>query len=240
MRWYACVLLLSIACGCAEQNPPTAPPAPEQHAAISGTVVATMDARSYTYVQIDTGAETLWAAGPKTPISVGDTVTLAPGTLMRDYHSETFDRTFAQIYFVPAINADTCPAPHAAPQGSTPPAPAALAAELQPLPGGYTIAALRQQRDQLDGMQVAVRGVITKVNEQIMGRNWVHLQDTATDGADLTVTTTQPAAAGQTVIVRGTLACDRDFGYGYTYDILVENAQLTIEHASHEAKTQTD
>jgi len=245
MRRYVCLLFVVLLWGCTEQNPPPAPPASDQGAAISGKVLATMDARSYTYVQIDTGAETVWAAGPKTPVRAGDNVTLAPGTLMRDYHSATFDRTFAQIYFVPAIHADTCPAPHTTPQGPTLPSrnggAASVAASLQSLPGGHTIAELRQQRDQLNGTQVTLRGVVTKVNEQIMGRNWVHLQDATTvDGADLTVTTTQQAAAGQIVIVRGTLACDRDFGYGYRYDILVEDAQLTIEHASHEAKPQAD
>ena len=75
-----------------------------------------------------------------------------------------------------------------------------------------------------------------------MGRNWIHLQDrsSAADGADLTITSTDQAAVGQTVIVRGTLACDRDFGYGYAYDILIENAQLTLESASNQAKPQAD
>ena len=64
-----------------------------------------------------------------------------------------------------------------------------------------------------------------------MGKNWVHVQD-GTGGSgtnDLTVTTNATAAVGDTVLVRGKLGADKDFGFGYKYDILIEDAALTVE-----------
>ena len=66
-----------------------------------------------------------------------------------------------------------------------------------------------------------------------MGTTFMHLQDgtgSEADGThDLTVTTDDPVAQGQTVVVRGTLITDKDFGAGYKYAVIVEEATLTKE-----------
>ena len=64
-----------------------------------------------------------------------------------------------------------------------------------------------------------------------MGKNWIHIQDgTGEAGAnDLTVTTSAEANTGDTVLISGTLATDKDFGYGYAYDVIVEEAEVTVE-----------
>jgi hypothetical protein len=43
------------------------------------------------------------------------------------------------------------------------------------------------------------------------------------------VTTDAVVRVGDVVLVRGQMAIDKDFGYGYEYEILVENASVTIE-----------
>jgi len=78
---------------------------------------------------------------------------------------------------------------------------------------------------------VTVRGRVVKYNGGILGRNWLHLQDGSGELAkgtnDLTVTTTGAAAIGDVVTATGTGAVDRDFGAGYTYTVMVEDAALT-------------
>jgi hypothetical protein len=98
-------------------------------------------------------------------------------------------------------------------------------------PGGYTIQEIYAQRTKLAGKEVAVRGKVVKYNAQIMGRNWLHIQDgSGKEGAnDLTVTTTTPAKLGDTVLVRGVLATDKDFGAGYKFGVILDNAQITVE-----------
>jgi hypothetical protein len=76
--------------------------------------------------------------------------------------------------------------------------------------------------------EIKVTGKVVKFNEAIMGKNWIHIQDgTEFEGAyDLTVTTSEMVNVGDIVTLKGTIAIDRDFGYGYKYDILLENGVL--------------
>ncbi len=94
-----------------------------------------------------------------------------------------------------------------------------------------TISDIYQQRAALNGQQVTLRGTVVKVNNLIMDRNWVHLQDGSGDAADgsndITITTQDKAQVNDQVTVTGTLAVDLDFGSGYKYPLLVEKATIT-------------
>ena len=78
---------------------------------------------------------------------------------------------------------------------------------------------------------MSVRGKVVKYNPDIMGRNWIHLRDGSGSrdkkDDDITVTTTETAAVGEVVVVRGTVHLDRDFGAGYAYPVILEDAQIT-------------
>ena len=63
-----------------------------------------------------------------------------------------------------------------------------------------------------------------------MNRNWVHLRDgsgAAGKDNDLTVTTSDNAAVGDVVVVKGTVRLDKDFGAGYAYPVIVEDAKVS-------------
>jgi hypothetical protein len=96
---------------------------------------------------------------------------------------------------------------------------------------GYTVAELFAKRASLNKQKVTVRGKVVKVNPEIMGRNWLHIQDGTGDPSnnthDLVVTSADIANIGDIISVEGTLAADKDFGFGYRYDVIVENAVLT-------------
>ena len=81
------------------------PPAAQPTAGklITGKVVETMDAGTYTYVQVDDGKQKVWAAAPQFKVAKGDTVTVPEGMPMTNYKSTTLDRTFDVVYFVGAI-----------------------------------------------------------------------------------------------------------------------------------------
>jgi hypothetical protein len=99
-----------------------------------------------------------------------------------------------------------------------------------PPPGGLSIADVWAGRAALGGREVTVRGQVVKVNNQIMGRNWVHLQDgsgSEADGThDLTITTDAQVAAGDTLTFTGVLAVGKDFGAGYVYEAILENGRV--------------
>jgi hypothetical protein len=99
-------------------------------------------------------------------------------------------------------------------------------------PGGRTIAEVFAERDQLAGQVVVFRGKLVKANANIMGKNWLHVRDgTGAEGTnDLTVTTIDLLPnVGDTVLVTGLLEVNKDFGMGYRYDVIVENAEVTVE-----------
>ena len=97
-------------------------------------------------------------------------------------------------------------------------------------PQGHTVAEVVVQRAQLAGKTVAVHGKVVKFSAGIMDRNWLHVRDGTGSAADKTndllVTTQQTAAVGDVVLARGIVRTNQDFGAGYTYDVLVEDATL--------------
>jgi hypothetical protein len=100
--------------------------------------------------------------------------------------------------------------------------------------GGKTVGELFSESTALTGKQVSVRGKVVKVNAQIMGKNWLHLRDGSGSDADatndLTVTTAgELPKVGDTVLVTGQVTTNKDFGMGYQYPVLVEDAEVKVE-----------
>lgn len=98
--------------------------------------------------------------------------------------------------------------------------------------GGKTVEEVYKEKGTLANGKVVVRGKVVKVNPDIMGKNWLHVRDgSGGDGTnDLTVTTagTLPDV-GEVVVVTGTVVLDQDFGMGYQYPVIVQDAEITIE-----------
>jgi hypothetical protein len=205
-----------------------------------------MSTGSYTYVQIDTGDEKIWAVGPRLQVEVGDTVTVPAGLPMNNYRSQTLNRTFDLVYFVEAVRVEgreqespaqvektgAAPLPkgHRANGPKADETPTDLS-KIQRPEGGKTVQELFQQKEDLSGQEIIVRGKVVKFLPEIMDKNWIHLQD-GTGGTgtnDLTVTTDASVKVGDVVLIRGKVTTDQDFGFGYRYDVLVEAAEVTVE-----------
>ena len=94
-----------------------------------------------------------------------------------------------------------------------------------------TVEAVHKERAQLAGKQVTVTGTVVKVNNGIMRRNFLHIQDgTGKEGTnDLTITSSQTASKGQKVTITGTVVLDTDFGMGYMYPLLVEKSSIQVK-----------
>lgn len=228
-----------------QKKMPAAPPvgANTGPGSVNGTVVETMNTSGYTYIQVDTGKDKIWAAAPEFQVKVGDLVTVPTGMLMRNHQSKTLNRTFEEIYFVGKISVagaeqstpqvpETAKAKGAPHENIVPDAPNDMDfAGIKKPEGGKTVAELYAEKDSLSGKEVTVRGKVVKFSPSIMGTNWIHLQDgTGGEGTnDLTVTTDAKVTVGDTVLVKGVLATDKDFGYGYKYTIIIENSNVTVE-----------
>ena len=96
-----------------------------------------------------------------------------------------------------------------------------------------TVAVIYKYKAALAGKPVSAQGKVVKVNNGIMGRNFVHVQDGTGDAKastnNLVVTSKQTAAVGDKVSISGTVVLDRDFGSGYSYPLLIEDATITVK-----------
>lgn len=203
------------------------PPAAQQE--MVGPVVETMDSGGYTYVKLDLPSRgAIWSAGPETKVAVGDTVSIGGGMLMREFESKTLSRTFDDIYFANALRVVS----RGSGQASSPKAEKTLEAEqkivVEKAEGGRTIAEVYASAESLSGEEVLVRGQVVKFNGGIMDTNWLHIRDgSGTTGTnDLTVTTDATVSVGAVIVVRGRLSTDKDFGAGYVYPVIVEEASI--------------
>lgn len=205
-----------------------------------GKVVDTTNTSGYTYVQVDTGSNKLWAVTTQFPVKLGDNVTVGPGMPMDNYHSKSLNRDFDMVYFTGSIsvNGTGAGAMPVLPPGHPPltapaPSPALDFTGIKKAEGGKTIKEIYAAKARLAGKTVSVRGKVVKYNAMILGKNWLHIQDgsgSADKGDnDLTVTTTTPAAPGDTVLVTGNVSTNRDFGAGYKYNVIIEDAKVTVE-----------
>jgi hypothetical protein len=236
----------SWAASAADKKP--APAAAAQSGVFSGKVVETMNSGGYTYVEVDTGSAKLWAAAPQFAVKVGDKIAVADGMPMMKYQSKTLNRTFDVVYFSGNVTVNGAPsvapaAPAMAggasgelPKGhpAIPNAAAPAGPDLKNIKradGGQTVTEVLTGKAKFAGKQIAVRGRVVKYNGGILGKNWIHVRDgSGTEGNnDLTVTTDAVVKVGDLVLVSGKLVADRDFGSGYKYALILENAQVKVE-----------
>ena len=264
----------------------TAPTAAEDEStALSGSVLETIAASSYTYLRLATANGELWTAVPSTSIAVGTRVTVENATKMTAFKSATLKKTFDVIYFgtlasdavkpkaerfspadaldnddeqdlppghpdiggsAPGAmgSSDSLPSGHpsvdgagASPHGPTPSSSASAlpAVDVAPARGSNarTIAQLASESAQLAGRKIRVRGQVTKVTSGVQGHTFFHLRDgKSTAGepmSDLVVTSNSTPERGQVATFEGTLRTQVDIGIGYSYPILLENAELVAE-----------
>ncbi len=202
-------------------------------APIKGAVLEVKDVESYTYLRLKTQQGETWAAVNRAPIKVGAEVTIADPMLMQNFESKSLHKTFPKIIFGSLANAATNSAMNmATAHAGVAKAPVAGDIHVAKAVGANarTVAEIHLQSAKLNNKSVLLRGKVVKYNAGIMGKNWLHLRDGSgkdADGSnDILVTSTQQSKVGDVVIAQGTVHTDKDFGAGYAYKVLIEDAKL--------------
>ena len=209
---------------------------------VKGEVLEVIDANGFTYLRLKTKEGEFWASVTKTAVNKGAEVTVENVMVMKDFKSKSLNRTFPVILLGNLPGATPASAnPHAAGGGAAANPHAGMnmskaqdVADVKvPKAAGAnarTVAEVITKSGELKDKPVAVRGKIVKYNQGIMGKNWIHLRDgsgsAADNNNDLLVRTTMPAKVGDVVTARGTVRTDQDFGAGFAYKVLVEDAKL--------------
>jgi len=220
--------ILSLSCQSSEAQKSKDAPATAPHKIV---VQEVLQASAYTYIKVKEGDKDYWMAMSKGDPKVGGTYYYQSALEMKDFTSRDLSRTFDTIYFVQAISdspvttkkKDAPSSPH----GKKNPVVKTEKISVEPAKGGITIAELFSHKDVHSGKTVKVRGQVTKFNANIMGKNWLHLQDgtEASGDYDLTVTTKDEVKVGDIVTFEGKISLNKDFGAGYAYKVIMEDAQ---------------
>ena len=190
---------------------------------------------NYTYLFGEVKGEKTWVALPKTEAKAGDEYYYKQGIEMRDFKSQELNRTFDVIWFIggvesaEAVTGDAGKTQNIA-QNSMQSDPhkmksGRVTTKIKPDAGGITIAELLENKEKLEGKKVKLKGQVVKYNDNIMGKNWIHLQD-GTDYSgvyDITLTSGMETQVGDIISVEGIVILDKDFGFGYFFDILIED-----------------
>ncbi|MBU8869963.1 MAG: hypothetical protein KOO60_03700 [Gemmatimonadales bacterium] len=215
-----------------------------------GEIMETMNSGGYSYLKFMKDGKEAWVAGPVCEgLKVGQEVEMSPGMLMTNFHAKSLNRDFAEIYFVGSLSvpgqvpAETT-SPHGGtgmgmggmsnPHGGSGSVPAMENIKVDPVEkadGGFTVAEIYSKAQTLSEQSVLVRGNVVKFSPNIMGTNWIHIQDGTGEGetGDLTVTTNTKVAVGDVILVEGPLSVKKDFGSGYFYEVIIEDAKVTLE-----------
>lgn len=192
-----------------------------------------LQASSYTYLLLDEEGDEYWIAATKNDFKAGNTVYHLGGMEMKNFESKDLGRTFEKVFFISQVS-DQPIYPQKSKSTingqteSQKPEIKKIDINIEPVNGSIKIGDLYSSRSEFNGKEVIVRGQVTKVNLNIMNKNWVHIQDGSGNESsyDLTITTEGIPKVGDVVAFKGILAVNKDFGMGYSYEVILEEARI--------------
>ena len=220
-----CMLLCASAGWSADQAAPAAA------AVLKGEVLEVRDVESYSYLRLKTAEGEIWAAVGKAPLKKGAKVTIENIMVMTKFESKALKKTFPKIVFGTLAGAGAA-SPMAAAHSGQPKVEFTGGVKVPKAsgPDARTVAEVIGKGRELKDKTVLIRGKVVKFSSGIMSKNWIHLRDGSGSAADKTddllVTTLDQAKVGDVVVVKGLVRTDKDFGAGYVYKVLVEEATL--------------
>lgn len=187
----------------------------------SGTIIEMLESNGYSYWRIEEGQDIYWVAVRLMPAYVGAHVSFKGQAWMTNFSSRTLSMTFPNILFAgyavlgqESIDANLTVLPTINDISES---------EITP------IVELHEQTNELAHKTVLVYGTVTKVTNNVMGKTWIHVQDESSsqDSSTIVITTLNDSAKmGTQVYARGVLSVDKDFGYGYFYPVIIEDAKI--------------
>ena len=217
-----------------------------------GTVLEIKNAMGYKYLHVDENGTKHWVAIANAPVKIGDKIGYDKKTLMTNFKSKTLHQDFKEIYFASEVylpqkvhraksmkemlglspkpkdsHAGMGTGMHSEPKDETLTKPFVKK-------DSYTVEEIHMWRKALKDQTITLKGTVFKVSHNIMKRDWVHLGDGSGNEQKLTddLVFTAPHTkikSGDTVLAKGKVVIDKDFGYGYFYKVIIEDASFEIQ-----------
>lgn len=197
-------------------------------------VIEVLQVNSYTYLRVKEDNNEKWLAVPSIIANKGDIYFYKGGMEMPTFESKELKRTFKSVIFLGAISKNPTGKDNVSFEHTKVKKEKGLdlknglPVNIEPIEGGVTISELFKNKKYYQGKRVKIRGKVIKFNSQVMSKNWIHLQDGTDNNGnfDITITSNANVNVGEIVTLEGLVSLDKDFGYGYFYKLIIENAVL--------------
>lgn len=181
-----------------------------------------LETEKYTYLKVSEQNREYWVATIKGSFEIGKEYVYNGGLLKTNFKSIEHDRIFEELYLLtaltPASEDEHAPQPKAE-------APKKTVKSSGVKPNNTTsIAEIVKNPEQFTNQKLLVYGEVVKVNPNIMGTNWHHLQDGSANDYDFVITSETSVPVGHKIAFEGVVSTNKDFGAGYKYEIIMENA----------------
>jgi len=185
----------------------------------------------YSYLRAKEGDNERWLALVKIPAKVGQTYTYDDASPMKDFASKELKKTFKEVFFLSSLKliADVDgKSPNDSQDNNQKKINVKKDNKIPVVAGITLISKLLENKKTYSGKAVTIKGKVTKYSSDILSKNWIHIED-GTDFSgkyDLTVTIDQAVKVGDEITVQGKISLDKDFGSGYFFDIIMEDATI--------------
>lgn len=223
------IVILILSCG---RNKNSSPKSNSPNVSLNAfEVKEVIQTSKYTYLRVKENVGEKWVAVAKQEALIGDYYYYNGALQMNNFYSKELERTFENIFFISEISKTpigqktigTMPA-HS---GSVDVAPNNTI-DLKKSENEITIERIFSNKTDYSQKEIEIRGIVMKVNNGVMDKNWIHIQDGTkfNDKFDLTVTSQDLTEIGDEVTFKGKIILEKNFGSGYFYDVIMEDANL--------------
>ena len=194
-----------------------------------------LNVKGYSYVRFLEDGMEKWIAAPTTDVKVGETYYFGKSMEMKNFKSKELDKTFETVYFIDKISntEEGITQPQLSSQVSGNKGSKRAIVEkkeitIEASANTISIEELFKNKEKYNYQTVRLKGEVTKYNPAIMDINWFHIQDGTAfnEKYDLTATTEDEVNLGDIVTFEGKVILNKNFGSGYVYDVLIENATI--------------
>ncbi|AFL68080.1 hypothetical protein [Sulfurospirillum barnesii] len=198
------------------------------HAGIihEGVIKEGIQGGGYTYLEIEEAGKTYWIAVEGIEIVKGMEVRFEEEMRAKNFKSKALNRSFDELVFASNLQHRT----DVSNKGNVELIQNKVEQSPYQQKGTLSIQEALQKRPTLAGKEIAIRGKVVKASQNIIGRNWIHIQDGTGEGSEvgrIVFTSKELPKVGDIVTAKGVVAIDKDFGSGYFYKMIVENATFS-------------
>jgi hypothetical protein len=196
-------------------------------------VTQTTPATRYSVMEVSENDTKYWISTSPIDVKVGDTLYYTDALKQMNFEVKELDKVFDELYLVNDVSKTLNQQPQQdMGEMKHPNTQSGFNSDIKlSIPeGGVSIADLHTNAESYVGKKVKLIGKVVKFNEAILSTNWIHIQDgtgsESQNNFDLTLTTKDVASVGDVIVIEGILNKDVDFGSGYKYDLIVQEATI--------------